>query len=472
MEQEDVGATFALLREALPIDREDETLLLALAAAARAESYPVGTTILQQGGEPSSHLYVIRAGHVEIRVDGQLVDMPGVGKIFGELSMVAGSAPTATVRASEEVECLLLDRASATSVLGTQEGVSFVQASLRRGLSQALDTDGYSLIKAIEQADSETAAIAAARELPSGVCALVAAGSDATKVGRVVGSSIDALTRRLLGSRSPTSAMLRQRGHGWLWGVKRVWNKPCIPTRTTPSPTIPAISPRRSSIRTSRSSPNASRLGSSPRGSRVAKVMRWPCTPDSDGLSTHGPMHSEPGCQNPSLDGSILSSIAFDFRRVHGPLDVEPALHAVVGTASRAYPQFLRHLTHRALDRKPPTGFMRNLVVESKGEHAGRLDIKRGGVAIIANVARAYAIADGRPEKGTIDRLRAAEATGRLDADRRVALEEAFRLLWQTDSSIRYARSRAARRRTIRQPGASGADRAPRAEGSVPDRRR
>ena len=119
MEQEDVGATFALLREALPIDRDDETLLLALAAAARAESYPVGTTILQQGGEPSSHLYVIRAGHVEIRVDGQLVDMPGVGEIFGELSMVAGSAPTATVRASEEVECLLLDRAAATSVLGT-----------------------------------------------------------------------------------------------------------------------------------------------------------------------------------------------------------------------------------------------------------------------------------------------------------------------------------------------------------------
>ena len=37
VEQEDVGATFALLREALPIDRDDETRLLALATAARAE---------------------------------------------------------------------------------------------------------------------------------------------------------------------------------------------------------------------------------------------------------------------------------------------------------------------------------------------------------------------------------------------------------------------------------------------------
>jgi CBS domain-containing protein len=103
----------------------------------------------------------------------------------------------------------------------------------------------------------------------------------------------------------------------------------------------------------------------------------------------------------------------------------------VIATAPRAYPQFLRHLTHRALDRKPPTGFIRNFVVESKGEHAGRLDVKHGGVAIIANIARAYAIAGGRPEKGTLDRLRAAEATGQLDADRRLALEEAFRLLWQ-----------------------------------------
>ena len=110
---------------------------------------------------------------------------------------------------------------------------------------------------------------------------------------------------------------------------------------------------------------------------------------------------------------------------------MEPTLHAVMATAPRAYPQFLRHLTRRALDRKPPTGFMRNFVVESKGEHAGRLDIKRGGVAIITNIARAYAIAGGRPEKGTLDRLRAAEAAGQMDAERRQALEEAFRLLWQ-----------------------------------------
>ena len=431
MEQEDGEATFTLLRDALPVDRDDETQLLALAAAARAERYPVGTTILQQGGEPSSHLYVIRAGHVEVRVDGQLVDLPGVGEVFGELSMLAGSAPTATVRASEEVECLLLDRAAATSVLGTQEGVSFVQASLRRGLSRAIDTDGYSLIKAIEQADSETAAIAAARELPTGVCTLVAAGSDATKVGRVVGSSIDALTRRLLGS---AVADLGDAPAAWAWLALGSEARLEQALHTDQDHAL-AYDP--GDLSTEELDPYFAQLAE-----RVTSGLESAGIPrcKGDAMAVHPGLRRSVDSwadafrnwmSDPSLDGSILSSIAFDFRRVHGPLDVEPALHAVIGTAPRTYPQFLRHLTHRALDRKPPTGFMRNLVVESKGEHAGRLDIKRGGVAIIANVARAYAIADGRPEKGTIDRLRAAEGTGRLDADRRVALEEAFRLLWQ-----------------------------------------
>ena len=130
-------------------------------------------------------------------------------------------------------------------------------------------------------------------------------------------------------------------------------------------------------------------------------------------------------------EGSIFSSITFDHRRVSGPLDIEPTLHAVIAEAPDRYPDFLRHLARRALDGKPPTGFKRNLVVESKGEHAGRLDIKHGGVTIIANLARLYAIRAGRHEMSTLERLGAAEETGQITDEQRLALEEAFRLLWQ-----------------------------------------
>src|SRR5262249_43534760 len=77
-------------------------------------------------------------------------------------------------------------------------------------------------------------------------------------------------------------------------------------------------------------------------------------------------------------------------------------------------------------------GFFKNVVVAHKGDHVGALDIKHGGITIIGNLARAYAIRAGKTEKRTIDRLRAAESAEQIDAERREALEEAFRMLWQT----------------------------------------
>ena len=124
----------------------------------------------------------------------------------------------------------------------------------------------------------------------------------------------------------------------------------------------------------------------------------------------------------------------------------------------------------RALDQKPPTGFKRNFVVESKGDHAGRLDIKHGGVTLIANLARLYAIRAGRPEMGTLERLEAAEETGQITHEQRLALEEAFRLLWQIrlEHQVRQVRARCGTRR-LRRPGGAGADRTARPEGGLPD---
>ena len=431
MDQREAEETLEFLRAVLPTDGLDEAQLTAAAATAHAERFAPGETILHQGGDPSSWLYVMRSGHVEVRVDGQLIDLPGEGEIFGELSLIAGTAPTATIRANDAVECLLLDRVAATNVLTTAGGVSFVQSSLRRGLARSLDTDDRPLLQAIEDADDETAAVAAAQDLPAGVCALVRGGADAAKVGRVVGSSVDALTRRLLVF---GIADLGEAPVPWAWLAlgSEARLEQALHTDQDHAlayelgdRTVAEVDPYFAQL--------AERVTA---GLEAAGIPR--CR--GDAMAVHPSLRRSTESwtaafrdwmADPSVDGSILSSIAFDFRRVDGPLDAEPVLQSVVALAPRAYPQFLRHLTRRALDRKPPTGFMRNLVVESKGDHAGRLDIKRGGVAIVANIARAHAIAAGRPEKGTLDRLRAAEAVGQMDAERRQALEEAFRLLWQ-----------------------------------------
>ena len=59
------------------------------------------------------------------------------------------------------------------------------------------------------------------------------------------------------------------------------------------------------------------------------------------------------------------------------------------------------------------------------------MDIKHGGITIVGNLARAHAIRAGLTAKRTIDRLRASEHAGAIDAETREGLEEAFRFLWE-----------------------------------------
>jgi CBS domain-containing protein len=134
---------------------------------------------------------------------------------------------------------------------------------------------------------------------------------------------------------------------------------------------------------------------------------------------------------DPGITGSIFTSIVFDYRRVTGPLEIETELDELIRRA-RGDRDFLRHLARRALDRRPPTGFRGNLVVEGKGEHAGTLDVKHGGITLITNIARVLGIAAGLTERRTIKRLRGAAAAGQIDSELQEGLEEAFGVLWRT----------------------------------------
>jgi signal-transduction protein with cAMP-binding, CBS, and nucleotidyltransferase domain len=411
---------------ALTLDRVQE-----VARATQVERFAAGATILRQGGPPSPALYMVRSGHVEIRESGRLVDQPGVGEVFGELSLLTGAPPTATVVAGDDLVCLAVGGDVAREVLGTAGGVGFVQSSLRRGVLRSLDRDARSLATTIESADNQEAAVAAAREIPDLACVLLDDGADAVKIGHVISSSIDALTRRLLEFEIDD---LGEPPVPWAWMA------------------LGSEARLEQALHTDQDHALAYELGDRPveevdpyfaqlaervtTGIEAAGIPR--CNGDAMAI-TPGLRRSvgswatafHDWMTDAGREGSIFSSITFDHRRVSGPLDIEPRLHAVIGQAADRYPDFLRHLSHRALDRKPPTGFIRNFVVESKGEHAGRLDIKHGGVTIIANLARVFAIRSGRPEMTTLDRLRAAEETGQINHENRQALAEAFRLLWQ-----------------------------------------
>jgi CBS domain-containing protein len=555
-----------------PFDGLDGDQLRRVAAAAQVEFFPAGTTILERSGEPAAYLYVVRKGAVEILDQGRLVDLIGEGETFGELSLVSGQGPVASVRTAEDTLCYLIPGALAQELLQGASGARFLASVARRRLDSTVaptempdlltrvgaqvrrplvtappdatvaqvaslmteervsslliplgegwgivtdrdlrsrvlaagrsadtpvtevmtspivtvpaetrvaevllgmlergihhlpvtdrtgtvigmvtDTDlldlaqqsPFVLKSAIERAADHDAAVAAARDLPETVATLVGTSVDPVDIGHVIAVTIDALSRRLL---ELGIARLGEPPVPWAWLA------------------LGSEARREQAMFTDQDHALALEPGDradedvDPYFAELARAV-------TDGLEAAGihrchgnAMAEHPALrrsvdgwveafsgwmQDPGAEGSILSSIVFDYRQIAGPLQAEPALDEVVQSAPRAYPMFVRHLSRRALDLKPPTGFFRDLVVEAKGEHAGRLDIKHGGITIVTNLARAYDIRTGRSDKGTLERLRAACDAGQISEGSRDALEETFRLLWAIRLEHQVAQHRA-----------------------------
>ena len=58
-------------------------------------------------------------------------------------------------------------------------------------------------------------------------------------------------------------------------------------------------------------------------------------------------------------------------------------------------PRLLRLLEAFALADRPPTGFLRDIIVERNSEHPGTLDVKKRGLLPIVDLARSAAMAAG-----------------------------------------------------------------------------
>lgn len=556
----------AFLGQHHPFDGLGVDRLAAVAGSVLIQFFPAGAKILEQDGQPAAYLYVVRSGAVEILVDGDLVDLATEGEVFGELSIMSGARPSATVSAHEDTLCYLIDPKAASEALASEAlasgpALSTIGHSLRRlaarrdrgageeafgrvrvsslirrpavsfspdgtvgeaasrmaedrissllipweggwgiltdrdlrsrvlaagrppetrvaevmtvpvrtipsdsmageallvmldggfhhlpvidahgGLAGVVtDTDlmglsrqsPFALKSAIERSPSEAEAVAAARRLPEVAGELVAANVDPVDVGHVIGGTIDALTRRLI---ELAIARLGDPPAPWAWLAlgSEARHEQALSTDQDH-----ALAYEPGGRGEAELDPYFAELAEAvTSGLEAAGIPR--CR--GDAMAVHPSLRRSMAgwldqfrswMSDPGIEGSVLTSIAFDYRRIAGPLDVEAPLNELIRSIPGRYPQFLRHLARRALDQKPPTGFLRNLVVESHGEHAGRFDVKHGGIMIVTSLARAWALRRGRTEKGTLERLRTAVESGEIDEESREALEEAFRLLWQ-----------------------------------------
>jgi CBS domain-containing protein len=158
---------------------------------------------------------------------------------------------------------------------------------------------------------------------------------------------------------------------------------------------------------------------------------------DTHGLSPLGEVVARPAGEwvetigrwldHPTRRSVMGHSVLLDGRSIYGPADAFGVLPAARDARSRIRER--RLLLRHALANKPPTGFLRNIVVEDSGEHRGSFDIKRGGLLPIVGVARYAGLAAGAASTSTVARLRAAGTAGVLPEGDATSLEEAFRLM-------------------------------------------
>ncbi len=100
----------------------------------------------------------------------------------------------------------------------------------------------------------------------------------------------------------------------------------------------------------------------------------------------------------------MQSNIFFDLRGGCGNNALVDELRLFLFESLEGWTRFFRDLTVNALGFKPPLGFFRNFVVESKGEHRNQFDIKKSMTPIV-DIARIYALNNNISETNTQERL-------------------------------------------------------------------
>lgn len=141
----------------------------------------------------------------------------------------------------------------------------------------------------------------------------------------------------------------------------------------------------------------------------------------------------------------LNASIFFDFRPLSGDTALGETLRAWLAERAPANPRFLHQMAANALRNRPPLGFVRDFVVESKGEYAHTIDLKLNGTTPFVDAARIYSLAAGDSHTNTVQRLRAAAAAHLLPVDEVEAWAEAFLFLQLLKLRTQHASEREGR---------------------------
>jgi CRP-like cAMP-binding protein len=117
-------------------------LLLVMAAAGHTERHPAGDLVFREGTAPGG-FYLIVSGEVDVtqrdgRGKGWRIAKLGPGDYFGEIGLLSQDRRTASVRATTDLEIVVLDRGQFNKIVSISEPTA---AQLEAVMSERLAHD-------------------------------------------------------------------------------------------------------------------------------------------------------------------------------------------------------------------------------------------------------------------------------------------------------------------------------------------
>lgn len=132
---------------------------------------------------------------------------------------------------------------------------------------------------------------------------------------------------------------------------------------------------------------------------------------------------------NPNPEALLHSSIFFDIDGVYGDVEMAEELRDFVAETAPGQQRFLAALARNALNRTPPLGLFRTLVLEKDGKENNSINVKRRGTAPLVDVIRVHALAAGSTAQNSFDRLDDIAKTALIPKDAIERLRYAFEFL-------------------------------------------
>jgi CBS domain-containing protein len=278
---------------------------------------------------------------------------------------------------------------------------------------------------AIESATTLDELAEAARLLPATIVELHDSRVAAMHIGAVHAAVVDAIIRRVLLLRA--DPVLGEVRHSWIV-LGSLARRESLPLSDVDTALVWEDPPEASAP-----DPAAAMRGAA-RGA-IEDLRRCGLMPCPEGTNADNPEFSRSRSawnaairawhHDPSQQKALLMSAMVADSRPLTDAALGRSLTDPFGTGTRNT-RFLRALLDEALSFRPPTGFVRDFVVEHTGEHRGQLDLKKGGLAPVGALARWIAIAIGEVPGNTPERLHRGADHGLLTADEVQTLAGAF----------------------------------------------